>query len=47
MGGKGERESGVETGEFECEKCENVYTRKDNLQKHQLNCGGVKVKKQQ
>ena len=25
---------------FECEKCENVYTRKDNLQKHQLNCGG-------
>ena len=23
---------------FECEKCENVYTRKDNLQKHQLNC---------
>ena len=29
----------------ECEKFENVYTRKDNLQKHQLNCGGVKVKK--
>ena len=25
---------------FGCEKCENVYTRKDNLQKHQLNCGG-------
>ena len=32
---------------FECEKCENVYTRKDNLQKHQLSCGGdiVRVKK--
>ena len=29
---------------FECEKCENVYTRKDNLQKHQLNCGGDIVK---
>ena len=32
---------------FECEKCENVYTRKDSLQKHQLNCGGdiVKIRK--
>ena len=23
-------------GKFKCEKCDNVYTRKDNLQKHQL-----------
>ena len=32
---------------FECEKCKNVYTRKDSLQKHQLNCGGdiVKIRK--
>ena len=30
---------------FECDKCENVYTRKDNLQKHQLKCGIVEIKK--
>ena len=24
---------------FECEKCDKVYTRKDILQKHELNCG--------
>ena len=24
---------------FECEKCDNVYTRKDMLQKHNLICG--------
>ena len=24
---------------FECEKCDNVYTRKDTLQKHNLICG--------
>ena len=28
---------------FECDKCENVYTRKDSLQKHQLKCGIVKI----
>ena len=34
-------------GKFKCEKCDNVYNRKDNLQKHQLICGRdiVKVKK--
>ena len=31
-------------GKFKCEKCDNVYTRKDNLQKHQLICGRDKVK---
>ena len=33
---------------FECEKCENVYTRKDDLQIHQLNCCRdiVKIQKQ-
>ena len=36
-------------GKFKCEKCDNVYTRKDDLQKHQLICGRdiAKVKKAQ
>ena len=29
---------------FECEKCDNVYTRKDKLQKHNLICGTDIVK---
>ena len=28
---------------FKCDKCENVYTRKDSLQKQQLKCGIVKI----
>ena len=29
---------------FECETCDKVYTRKDNLQKHELICGTDIVK---